>query len=113
MPSEEARFAGSTDALYAPVPKTTTYVPAGRSTPLAVAEPKAVTGAVTMELAELGWISAVPNGADVPLVPKGVPVGRLLRFGTDRIAPKIVSPLVNTEAASPIASTCAGAVRTK
>ena len=55
----------------------------------------------------VGAKTAVTSGAVGPLFPKGVPVGRVPRAGTDRIAPKMVPPSV-TEAAVLMPSTCAG-----
>jgi hypothetical protein len=60
-----------------------------------------------------GLSSAVTRGAAVPLEPKGVPVGRELKFGTARIAPKMVLFPSFVDASTPIPSTCDGEFRTK
>lgn len=97
-PSEYSRLATPEVAPYCPVPKMITYAPAGRSTDTAL---------LTIALVLVGDKTAVTRGAVGPLFPKGVPVGRVPRAGTDRMAPKMVPPS-ETEAAVLMLSTWAG-----
>ena len=55
---------------------------------------------------------AVARGAAGLAAPKGVPLGKVDKFGTLRIAPKM-EPLSVTEAAVLILSMCAGAFKVK
>ena len=68
---------------------------------------------LTIELVALGFRVVVTKGADVvPMVPNGVPEGNEARFGTAKMAAKIVPPSL-AEAAVLMESTCAADVSTK